>query len=504
MLVPAMTLGRSCGAMLAGWLVLVGGYYYVAVRAIHEPMPAVLIAVLGGTFAGMLLSSFFGLFTGRRDRSALRRAITAAAPRDGHIEAASGPIRPTGAPLEAPFSGRPCVAYEYDVKPDGEGQSDYAGVALAPSAIETLRGPARVLGWSVLDAFPYTDQQQIDRQRGAAYLKSAAFEPLGLTTMLSALTDLVADDDGTVRKDFRVAGEAAALEGRRITERIIPVGEVVTILGRWSDARGGFAPTGAGSMNRLFPGDLTNIRRRLGGDALKTFGIAVFFFVALHSILVPILVLAPRGGTSGSTPPSVWDERDCAAQKKLLAEGADPNERGVSGTTALMNAARMDEPACVQQLIAAGARLETRDENGDTALAQAILVGRDENVALLLRAGAKDFRVTEENGEPVETGAPPLVAVQDYIAAVHRGDFEAMARLMFGVSVARLQEQRDNLQLWRSLRPKDPQLVKGWMTDRAATILIKGATPSGEQRINYHLENDGQAWRIRREWFLDH
>ena len=73
-----------------------------------------------------------------------------------------------------------------------------------------------------------------------------------------------------------------------------------------------------------------------------------------------------------------------------------------------MNSARKASRACVTNLIAAGARLEMADTNGDTALGQAIVAGRDENIAILRAAGAKDFRITEETGEPVEDGAAPL------------------------------------------------------------------------------------------------
>ena len=138
------------GVAIAVWLALVGAYAYVAFQRIGEVFPAAAIGVLGGTFAWMLVSSFIGLFTGRSDRDAIQRALNAEAPRDGRLEAASGPIRVLDQPLVAPFTGQPCVAYDYDVKRGAEGASDFAGVALAPSAIDTLRGPAHVLGWVLL------------------------------------------------------------------------------------------------------------------------------------------------------------------------------------------------------------------------------------------------------------------------------------------------------------------------------------------------------------------
>src|SRR5580765_1509812 len=138
---------KGCGFALAVWIALVGAYGYVAWQKTHEQLPAIVVGILGGTFAAILISSFVGLFTGARDRAALRRAINAEAARDGRLEAASGPIRPLGAALEAPFTGRACVAYEYDIKQPDVDQSEYAGVALAPSTIDTVRGSVSVLGW---------------------------------------------------------------------------------------------------------------------------------------------------------------------------------------------------------------------------------------------------------------------------------------------------------------------------------------------------------------------
>src|SRR5690349_19225794 len=127
MLPPVATpnlLTRSCGAMLAVWLVLAGAYGYVAWQQTHVLLPTIVVGVLGSTFSAMFISSFIGLFTGGRDRAAIRRAINGEAPRDGRLEVAAGPIRPIGAALDAPFSGRPCVAYDYDVKAPGGERSD--------------------------------------------------------------------------------------------------------------------------------------------------------------------------------------------------------------------------------------------------------------------------------------------------------------------------------------------------------------------------------------------
>lgn len=499
---------KSCGLLLLVWAVLAGAYGYVAWSKVHELLPSAMIGVLGGTFAGVLVSSFIGLFTGGSDRAALKRALAGEAPADGRLEAASGKIRPLGAPLYGPFTGRPCVAYEYDVKnPDG-GRSDFAGVGLTPCEVGSPRGPARLLGWAVLDQFGGASPGEIDAQRGISHLKASHLEPLGLTTMISVLGELMADDDGTIRKDFRVEdSDPEAVANRPIEEKIVPVGATVTVLGRWSTAKGGFVP-GSGMMNRIFPGDLPTTLKKVGGSSLATFGIGVFFFLALHAILVPMYFLAsknaPKRDSRGEVLPknlSVWDERDCDRQKELLALGANPSEKGRDGVTPLMNAAREGTVPCVMNLIAAGARLEDADRRGDTALAQAVVANREDTAGVLRRAGAKDFRVTAANGRPMTEDAEPFTTVKEYLAALFRPDFPEMARLKPGGSVKLMEERREDLPLWQSLRPREPRLVEGFMTDDAATLTVRGPSPKGDLVVSYHLQKTLEGWRIFREWF---
>ena len=168
-----------------------------------------------------------------------------------------------------------------------------------------------------------------------------------------------------------------------------------------------------------------------------------------------------------------------------------------------MNAAREGSVPCVQNLLAAGARLEDVDLNGDSAFTQALMANREDTAQLLRTAGAKDFRVTAENGRPVTDDSEPFGAVKEYIAAVHRGDVETMARLVWGSSVTRLRERSDNLPLWQSMLPKEPSLANGWMRDATATLTVRGATPTGETTVSYHLEKNPEGWQIRREWFPD-
>jgi len=53
------------------------------------------------------------------------------------------------------------------------------------------------------------------------------------------------------------------------------------------------------------------------------------------------------------------------------------------------------------------------------------------------------------------------------------------------------------------MRPKDSNLVDGWMTEEAATLTLRGTSPEGPRRIAYHVLRRMEGWRIKREWFPD-
>ena len=168
-----------------------------------------------------------------------------------------------------------------------------------------------------------------------------------------------------------------------------------------------------------------------------------------------------------------------------------------------MNAAREGSVPCVQNLLKAGARLEDLDWNGDSAFAQALMASRTDTAEVLINAGAKDFRMTANTGRPVDADAEPFKVVKEYIAAVHAGDLETMARLVPASSLKMLHERIADLPVWQSMRPKEPRLAGGWMTDASATLTVQGTTPMGEWIVAYHLETTEDGWRIRREWFPD-
>ena len=212
--------------------------------------------------------------------------------------------------MEAPFSGQPCVAYEYDAKNpstvdsrdrERPGGSTLAGFALAPSVIRSSRGDVHLLGFSLLSEFPeMVMNDPEDAERAIRYAGSTEFAEMGLAklgAMLSTMDDAMSDDDGSVRKDMRTkAATAADLAACTLTEKVIAPGETVTAVGLWDAARGGLVPKhhGKSVIVRRLPGGgaamvARSEQRPWGPQASALLGAGF-----AHAIMYFVLTKAPR------------------------------------------------------------------------------------------------------------------------------------------------------------------------------------------------------------------
>jgi serine/threonine protein kinase len=109
--------------------------------------------------------------------------------------------------------------------------------------------------------------------------------------------------------------------------------------------------------------------------------------LALLAFMVFTALLSLNSPAGGSLVESVRNGR-AAAVKRLLARGANANERRF-GSTALMYAAQGGHIEVLKELLGAGARVEDRDSDGDTALIYAAIDNRLEALKALLEAGAQ-------------------------------------------------------------------------------------------------------------------
>jgi hypothetical protein len=428
-------LRRGCSILVLLFGALFALYFFFFTR--YFEWPGNLIAAgLGSLFGAMGLGSIGNLLWAWRDTAAFRRAARKQPLAHGTLVVVAGPIRPLGAPLTSPFSGRPCVAYEYEVVqrlPPRKGQTssqstDLAGFAMAASAIDTTDTSVRLLGFPILDQFPQSRDSGPDvAARARQYAGSAPFETmrgLGALQMFASFDDALADADGAVRKDFRMTEGAIPFEQRTLGERIVGVGQEVCALGRYDAEKRALVPSGA-TLNRLWPGTPAKVRREIVATARSQALLGLTFFAVSHAMLGAAFYMSetryarePEDRQASAIRSAIQDN-DVAALERVVRQGANPNARDTYGDvvlldvrepamaaalvrlgadvnvrhrddadTPLMRAARMGNVELVRILLAAHADVHARMTGGETALSEAIRGGHDEVVALLRAAGA--------------------------------------------------------------------------------------------------------------------
>ncbi|HUJ12974.1 MAG TPA: hypothetical protein VL284_04205 [Thermoanaerobaculia bacterium] len=270
------------------WAVAFAGADFVYHRIYSPP----------GDWIGALIVSFFvalGVGSLRKSRidnhDAMLIALPDGPPRDGERTAIAGTLDPTGAPLQAPFSGAECVAYEYTVHHDEPGKpgerstsvQDRMGLALAPCTIRAGVRDIRLLAFPALDNFP---QSTVDENRARTYLATASADDQSLGRVFLHLDEsahLFDDGSGGVRKDWLLTRHRD-LSDARFTERAIPAGAQVCVIGNYSAEKNAIVPNASGGGVQMLRGTrkeaLETMRASRAGDLI----------IAAFLIVVPALV----------------------------------------------------------------------------------------------------------------------------------------------------------------------------------------------------------------------
>jgi hypothetical protein len=301
--------------VLAGiaWLVLSAGYWCVVRDVSEQPSAGVVVAgVLAFSVCGVAWNLWRAI-AGFPEAASLRRAQRGLPLEDGRLEAASGTIELLGEPLEAPFSGRPCAAYEYTTGPPafahygygaipsghprGQEGSRIEGQALAPSFVRSARGNIRILGfgplWQYHPEKNFSDDEAA-LERTLRYLDRTRFPSPGLQSFAELARSAEATPEGSVRRDWQ---RNPANSGRCMRyEKVVGVGETVTVLGLWDEARSGLAPRKGDRTAdlRLLSGDL-NAALGIVPSRLQAWGRAVGYFAFSCLVHAPILYGLSKG-----------------------------------------------------------------------------------------------------------------------------------------------------------------------------------------------------------------
>jgi hypothetical protein len=220
------------------WAALFAGIYYGYHRFYEPP----------GDWIGALIVSFFvALGIGALRKSSIDKHDAALVarpegpPSDGERVAIAGTLEPTGATLQAPFSGTECVAWDYSVQHTESSRTgsssttvqDRLGIALAPCVIRSGVREVRLLVFPSIGRFPQTT---VDRDRAKAYLDAAPADDQSLGRVFLHLNEdahLFDDGTGAVRKDW-ILSRHRDIDNASLVERIVPVGAQVCIIGTYS------------------------------------------------------------------------------------------------------------------------------------------------------------------------------------------------------------------------------------------------------------------------------
>jgi hypothetical protein len=486
------------------------------------------MATFVSLFTSFAVLAAIAVFEGLRDRR--RLAPGGAAFVDGQFAAAEGEVRAQGKLLKAPFTGRPCVAYEYDVwlgsggvpgrmgRGSGRGWAGVAGVALAPCVIEAAQGSVRLLGWTPLQTH-FRPEWLEDTPKTRSVLKRVLaerrFEKMtgikGLK-VLGQLVNLQKDDDGSLHHDWlfdeKVLDDPASV---LVSERIVEEREHVGASGLWSEeGQGLYGQVGNVGLD-LWPGHLGDQRRRLLVQPAGRLAFMLLATAALHGMVALVWkseeeVAAVRAEqaaerAAGRFQAVLW--KDLESTRAAIRAGVPVDQRDHYGQTVLMWAAGQHEPEWVRMLLEEGADVHAAHPSWGTALDQAVRSGRpgrDEVIALLKAAGARDFRVTAVNGRAVPPGGGPFRAVLlRWYDAIEKGDLPGLNAQFVTADLDSI-----DFDLWRRVRPLNVDSIEGYANEEAATLGVRGRDPEGRARSwGYHLVRrpaESPDWRILYEW----
>jgi hypothetical protein len=419
------------------------GLYYLAFRGRFSPPADRWGALAGGFFLLLAIGGLRNVLAARRDRARLDRTVAGEAFEDGQPIVAIGPIVALGAPIQSPFSHLPCVVYSYGITHEVKGQGssrahdakDVSGFALTPCAVQSQSGIVRILGFPTLEGFADIRLSEPEAFASAEdYLQTTPFEDMGITKIgkvFSAVKDVLTDDDGYLRKDWRMVGDDFRLDPRKhtIREQVVRDGETVAAFGLYKAELGGIVPgLGKGGEGvKLIRGGVQEAAKTLRGNIGKnlTAGILIFLFSHLFLFLILILrepsvhadrlddqdtalIAAAQNGdvnavtaqldgggeadardSESNTP--LMLTRDPRVARRLILAGADVNARNRAGSTPLIEAAKSGSLEITRMLLQAKVDVEARDNEQHWTALQWALSGEHEEVAKALRAaGARD------------------------------------------------------------------------------------------------------------------
>jgi|GEM_PF-3537227 len=418
----------GCLIHLAILGLMIGGYHAWLSPTVDSP-ELWIIAVVAALLSFLGFSILYNAWLASRDSAALAAALRGMPPRHGKWSAVSGRLTATGDSLSAPFSGRECVIYEYEISHDIEVSNrddngpqsrkivDFLGLRMTDCAIQTDTDSIRLIGAPNLEAIPTQncfDAGDLDRAKAFVlstdWLDCIGSNLIGQTgTTWTTLTDV----DESFRFDWQMVSlesytwlnveptDDFASESQesspanpgppRLTEKLLADGTPVVALGFYDGTQGALqSPVGNEAHRfRLYSDSLERVQAQSGlSTGQRLVGGLLLLLVVNGGLFLGHLAYSRHESTR-----QAWinqlrkdvqhGDRDSVQRGLNRLQNADlPNEHGV---TLLME---IEDGEIAQLLIDGGANVNARDESGHTAVMFAARSNRVNVLRRLIAAGA--------------------------------------------------------------------------------------------------------------------
>jgi hypothetical protein len=454
-------------------LALAGAAGYVAWSQMHGRIEGwALWAMVGFAALGVLLvlGSVGTLVRGARMSRVLRRSRTGAWV-DGAWTVIHGTAVSEEEPLEAPFSGQPCIAYEYRVfrrvvtttrstsgETDRRTHTETAafGIAQRPFRVRSPLGDIAVAGVALLDSVPEDvrgGETAGDRARAVLTVDGTAEPSSSALSLFSTLVRTLGSDRAEVAKHWRKPDAPSDPSGWSLGEKVVAVGDEVCVAGSWDATRRCLRPA-SGEALELVRGDFDEARRHWVRGSWVSSALWLLFGVLFLGMVTAFwwfagepdlgsfaqqvyegnLAAIQRQLEAGVDPnlpntlgtPVIFTTEDPAVVEMLLDAGADPDIRDRNGSTILQLAALRGEAERARLLLAAGADPDLAGSQGETPALAALRGGRWDLLDILLEAGATDPLVRPSTGRPLTESDEPYRLVRDFLEAVQQQDGAAL------------------------------------------------------------------------------
>lgn len=233
------------------------------------------MAIFAGLFAWIGAAVLIAAVKAWRERARLIGGIAGEPPADGPAMIV-GHIESQGRLLEAPLSGKPCVAFTYEVYTMRGGTRNRTrtvcldGIGLAPCQIVTRTGSFRLLAVPELDC----EKEPLDLDAAVARangrIRMLPVTPPRQPGSRPAIEAQWNDDDGEFLRESKHVDEAVDATTHWFIERRIEPGARVCVIGRFSSARRAMVPDPDdwSRITRIMKGDPEAVARKLGRSAV--------------------------------------------------------------------------------------------------------------------------------------------------------------------------------------------------------------------------------------------